>query len=67
MAGITLTRIMKSFGATPILMGIDLDIRDGEFLTLVGPSRMRQVHPAPDHCGTRTAELGATCRSESAW
>ena len=28
----------KSFGAMPVLDGIDLDIADGEFLTLVGPS-----------------------------
>ncbi|MEM8842834.1 MAG: ATP-binding cassette domain-containing protein, partial [Pseudomonadota bacterium] len=38
MAGIALTTITKSFGPTPVLRGIDLDIRDGEFLTLVGPS-----------------------------
>src|SRR5688500_3916342 len=38
MAGLTLTRIGKSFGAVPVLNDIDLDIADGEFLTLVGPS-----------------------------
>lgn len=38
MAGITLTNINKNFGDTAVLKGIDLDIADGEFLTLVGPS-----------------------------
>src|SRR5438477_576962 len=38
MAALTLRGITKSFGATPVLGGIDLDIADGEFLTLVGPS-----------------------------
>ena len=38
MAGITLQNISKSFGATRVLCDVDLDIRDGEFLTLVGPS-----------------------------
>ena len=38
MAGIRLDGIRKSFGDTPVLGGIDLDIADGEFLTLVGPS-----------------------------
>ena len=38
MAGVTLHGISKAFGDTAVLRGIDLDIRDGEFLTLVGPS-----------------------------
>ena len=38
MAGIALSKIEKSFGETRVLNGIDLDIADGEFLTLVGPS-----------------------------
>ncbi|WP_332682870.1 ABC transporter ATP-binding protein [Bosea sp. (in: a-proteobacteria)] len=38
MATVTLSSIAKSFGATRVLGGIDLDIADGEFLTLVGPS-----------------------------
>jgi multiple sugar transport system ATP-binding protein len=37
-AGITLTRIEKRFGPMPVLRDISLDIRPGEFLTLVGPS-----------------------------
>lgn len=38
MAGIVLRGIEKSFGETRVLNGIDLGIRDGEFVTLVGPS-----------------------------
>ena len=38
MASIRLQGITKTFGDTPVLNGIDLDIADGEFLTLVGPS-----------------------------
>ncbi len=38
MASIRLESITKAFGRTQVLNGIDLDIADGEFLTLVGPS-----------------------------
>ena len=38
MAALALRGITKSFGTTPVLSPIDLDIADGEFLTLVGPS-----------------------------
>src|SRR5206468_4764820 len=38
MASVTLNGISKAFGDVPVLSPIDLDIADGEFLTLVGPS-----------------------------
>ncbi|MDZ7927252.1 MAG: sn-glycerol-3-phosphate ABC transporter ATP-binding protein UgpC [Agrobacterium sp.] len=38
MAHVTLANIRKSYGAVKTLHGIDLDIRDGEFVVLVGPS-----------------------------
>ena len=38
MAGIAIRRIQKVFGRTPVIHGIDLDFRDGEFVVLVGPS-----------------------------
>jgi multiple sugar transport system ATP-binding protein len=38
MARVELNSIDKSFGEVPVLSGIDLDIADGEFLTLVGAS-----------------------------
>ena len=42
MASVELSRISKAFGDTSVLNGIDLSIRDGEFLTLVA------MLPAPD-------------------
>ncbi len=38
MAGIELRQISKEFGNTQVLREIEIDIRRGEFLTLVGPS-----------------------------
>lgn len=38
MAGINLKQLAKSFGAYTAVSGIDLEIRDGEFLIMVGPS-----------------------------
>ncbi|MGI9499776.1 MAG: ABC transporter ATP-binding protein, partial [Geminicoccaceae bacterium] len=38
MARITLRNIEKSFGATRVISDVNIDIVDGEFLTLVGPS-----------------------------
>jgi multiple sugar transport system ATP-binding protein len=38
MAAIEISGVRKSFGTTPVLKGIDLAIRSGEFVVLVGPS-----------------------------
>jgi len=38
MASVELRGVGKSFGNVEVLTGIDLDIADGEFLTLVGAS-----------------------------
>jgi len=38
MAEVRLTGVTKSFGATSVLKGIDLEIADGEFVVFVGPS-----------------------------
>ena len=38
MAGITLRSVCKSFGSTPAVTGVSLDVKSGEFLALVGPS-----------------------------
>ncbi len=38
MASIDIQSIRKSFGAFPVLHGVDLTIQDGEFIVLVGPS-----------------------------
>ena len=38
MAGIRLEGITKKFGGTEVIRGIDLEVQDKEFFTLVGPS-----------------------------
>ena len=38
MAAVTLRGVTKSFGETPVIRGVDLDIADGEFCVFVGPS-----------------------------
>ncbi|MGG5808020.1 ABC transporter ATP-binding protein [Falsiroseomonas sp. CW058] len=38
MAAVTVRQVRKSFGSTPILHGVDVDITDGQFVVLVGPS-----------------------------
>ena len=38
MAGIAVSGIRKSFGATRVLRGVDLDLPGGSFVSLVGPS-----------------------------
>ena len=38
MASIDISAIRKSYGIHPVLHGIDLEIKDGEFVVLVGPS-----------------------------
>jgi multiple sugar transport system ATP-binding protein len=38
MGNIVLKKVNKSFGATQVIPGIDLDINEGEFVVFVGPS-----------------------------
>src|SRR3954466_6332718 len=38
MASVTIQSVRKTFGETPILHGVDIEIRDGSFTVLVGPS-----------------------------
>src|ERR1700693_3257502 len=38
MASLTLTNIVKRYGTTTIIHGVDLAIADGEFVVFVGPS-----------------------------
>ncbi|WP_170604948.1 ABC transporter ATP-binding protein [Ruegeria arenilitoris] len=38
MADVKVRRLRKSFGSTEVLHGLDLDIKDGQFVVLVGPS-----------------------------
>ena len=38
MASVAIRDVRKSFGATSVIHGVDVSIRDGEFVVLVGPS-----------------------------
>ena len=38
MAEVTLKNVVKRYGTTEVIHGIDLEIRSGEFIVLVGPS-----------------------------
>ncbi|MGV8938179.1 MAG: ABC transporter ATP-binding protein [Allorhizobium sp.] len=38
MGNIVLNKVSKSFGATKVIPGIDLEIKEGEFVVFVGPS-----------------------------
>ncbi|MDQ2104903.1 ABC transporter ATP-binding protein [Azospirillum isscasi] len=38
MASVTIRDLRKSYGSTPVLHGVSIDIADGEFVALVGPS-----------------------------
>ncbi|MDB9944137.1 ATP-binding cassette domain-containing protein, partial [Octadecabacter sp.] len=38
MAGLTLRNVIKKYGETQVMHGVDLDIEHGEFVVFVGPS-----------------------------
>lgn len=38
MASVKISDVRKNFGAVPVIHGVDVDIKDGEFVVLVGPS-----------------------------
>src|SRR5438477_12716194 len=38
MAGLQLARVIKRYDATTVIHGIDLDVKNGEFVVFVGPS-----------------------------
>jgi multiple sugar transport system ATP-binding protein len=38
MASVEIREVTKSFGSTPVIHGVSIDIGDGEFVILVGPS-----------------------------
>jgi lactose/L-arabinose transport system ATP-binding protein len=38
MTGVTLNRVVKSYGEAQVIHGVDLEVNDGEFCVFVGPS-----------------------------
>ena len=64
MASVTLSGIGKSFGANAVLQGVDLEVRDGEFLSLVGPSgcgktTLLRIVAGLDHADCGQVRIGA--------
>jgi multiple sugar transport system ATP-binding protein len=62
-ASLHLRGIGKSFGATRVLHDVELDIRDGEFLTLVGPSgcgktTLLRIIAGLDHADRGSVHIG---------
>ena len=58
MASISIRKLFKQFGSTPVIRGIDIDIRDGEFVALVGPSGCGKSTLLRVIAGLETAEGG---------
>ena len=53
MADITIRGLRKSYGSFEVVHAIDLDVRDGEFLVVLGPFGLRQVDASPVDRRTR--------------
>jgi len=58
MARLTISDLHKSYGPTPAVRGIDLDIREGEFAVLVGPSGCGKSTLLRAIAGLETADRG---------
>ena len=44
MAEVKIRELFKSYGNTEVIHGLDVDIEDGEFVVLVGPSGLSLIH-----------------------
>ena len=58
MGDVILKNVCKSFGSANILKGIDLDIKDGEFIVFVGPSGCGKSTLLRTIAGLETATSG---------
>ncbi len=58
MTGITITGVVKQFGATPVLRGVSLAVEAGEFVALVGPSGCGKTTLMRIIAGIETADAG---------
>ncbi|WP_043338871.1 ABC transporter ATP-binding protein [Belnapia moabensis] len=66
MAGITITGVVKGFGATPVLRGVSLAVEPGEFVALVGPSGCGKTTLMRIIAGIETADAGEIVINERA-
>ncbi len=56
---VTISNLSKRYGSNPpVLQQIDLAIEKGEFISLIGPSGLRQVHPAQADLRPHQRQLG---------
>ena len=62
MARIVLKDLVKKFGNFTAVKGINLEIRDGEYLAIAGPSGTRVNAPSPDLPSARFTPTGARTR-----
>ncbi|MBL6079150.1 ABC transporter ATP-binding protein [Belnapia sp. T18] len=58
MAGITISGVVRQFGATPVLQGVSLTVEPGEFMALVGPSGCGKTTLMRIIAGIETADAG---------
>ena len=58
---ITIQGLSKSYGGRPVLKSVDLSVRAGEFLVVLGPKRCRQI----DACSA--ASTASCVRTLDAW
>ena len=59
MPGITLERVTKVYGGDVLAVDdVSLEVADGEFMVLVGPSGLRQVDAAADDRRARAGDQG---------
>ena len=65
MAEVVLEKLSKTYGGVMAVDGLDLQIRDGELLVLVGPSCCGSTDHAAAHRGPGRSE-GRLARSASA-
>ena len=58
MATVQLQSVRKAYGATAVIHGVTVDIADGEFVTLVGPSGCGQSTWLPMISGLENIQAG---------
>ncbi|MGH2548814.1 MAG: ATP-binding cassette domain-containing protein, partial [Thermomicrobiales bacterium] len=54
-----LTGLSKHFGAMPVIDGVNLDVREGEFVALLGPSGCGKTTTLRLIAGFETADSGS--------
>jgi len=66
MAGVTLKGVQKRFDKTVVIKDLDLDVKEHEFMVLVGPFRVRQVTALRMIAGLEEISAGRS-RSGTGW